>query len=720
MAGEMETEFCLLGRLVVRSDGVGLPVRHGKQRAVLAGLLLRANRAVLLDELTQILWGAQPPLSAEMTIRNYVRRLRDALGETGRARISTVPGGYLISVAAGELDVSRFESLLRSAHAAARDGSWDQAAAQARAALVLWRGEPLEDVPSDALARRDVPRLAELRLQAVETGIDADLHLGRHVDVIAELQGLVQAHPLREHLHAQLMLGLYRCGRQAEALAAYRQARLTLVEEIGAEPGTELSGLHQRILAADPALALPGPAPAPEQGLLPVPPRELPGPARHFVGRDAELAALTALIGRGGDTTMPLGAAVISVICGTAGVGKTTLAAHWAHHAAGRFPDGQLYVNLRGFDPSGTPVTPAQAIQGFLEALGVPAGQIPGSLEARAGLYRSLLAGKRMLILLDNARDVSQVRPLLPGGAGSMVLVTSRHQLTGLIAAEAAALTTLDVLTAGEAREMLRGRLGAQRVMAEPGAVTRLIGVSACLPLALSVVAARAAQRPWSSLAALAAELEDARGRLDGLDAGDGVTSVRAALSWSYRQLGDPAARLFRLLSVHPGPDISAAATASLASLPVAEARQALAELSQAHLVAEHSGGRFALHDLLRAYTTELAAGGGAERPRRVPLCARGSPMGGDAVQTGTGPAPRTRQPGWRGRLADRARARLPGAGPHGRRHRLPPQRAEPAGGTRPGLQPVHGADPPRRCLSHRRRPGCGLPVLAAGPDHPR
>jgi tetratricopeptide (TPR) repeat protein len=299
-------------------------------------------------------------------------------------------------------------------------------------------------------------------------------------------------------------------------------------------------------------------------------------------------------------------------------VGKTTLAVRWAHQVAGRFPDGQLYVNLRGFDPAGPPVAPGQAIRGFLEALSVPAGQLPGSLDAQAGLYRSLLAGQRMLILIDNARDVSQVRPLLPGSAGCLVLITSRERLTGLIAAEAAVPVTLDVLTVPEARAMLRSRLGAARVLAEPDSVTRLIELTARLPLALSVATARAAQRPSSPLAGLVSELEDVWGRLDALDAGDGVTSVRAALSWSYQQLSEPAARMFRLLSLHPGPDVGAAAAASLAGLGPAQAAQALDELSRTHLVAEPTPGRFTFHDLLRAYAAELAASQDSAAERRA------------------------------------------------------------------------------------------------------
>ena len=269
-------EFGLLGPLVVRCGGTVIPVQRGHQRALLATLLLAANRVVPADEIAEALWGTAPPPSAPVTIRNYVKRLRQALGDAGRARISTQPRGYLINVGAGELDSLRFEALLKSARSAARDGCRDAAADQARVALALWRGEPLADVESDALALREVPRLAELRLQALEVRIDADLHLGRHAEVIAELQGLARAHPLREQLHALLMLALYRCGRQGEALAAYARARHILVEELGAEPGADLQTLHRQILTADPALAGPGAGSARAGGTTPAAPGSCP------------------------------------------------------------------------------------------------------------------------------------------------------------------------------------------------------------------------------------------------------------------------------------------------------------------------------------------------------------------------------------------------------------------------------------------------------------
>ena len=610
--------FALLGPLTVSDPaGAQLTVPGPRQRVLLAVLLLHANRPVPADVLAELVWDGQPPAGYAVTLRSHVRRLRRTLGP-GAAQLWTREPGYLIQLAEADLDVLQFEALCQDAAAALRAARWPAASGAAGQALRLWRAEPLLDVPSQVLRDEFVPRLEQLRLQAFEDRIEADLQLGQHVRLVPQLYELTAQYPLREHLHAQLMRALAHSGRQAEALQAYQDARRGLIEELGIEPGPELRGWHERILAgqAGPVrtTTAPAPEPAAEASRLPPsgtaatqPPRMLPAAVPHFSGRAAELGQLTRLLdrrgGRAQDTTL------ISVIHGTAGVGKTTLAVRWAHQVADRFPDGQLYVNLRGFDPAARPASPAQAIQGFLEALSVPAGQLPASLDAQAGLYRSLLAGQRMLILIDNARDVSQVRPLLPGGAGCLVLVTSRERLTGLIAAEAAEPVALDVLAAAEAQAMLRGRLGADRVLHEPEAVRRLIEVTARLPLALSLAAARAAQRPSSPLAALAAELEDIRGRLDALDAGDGVTSVRAALSWSYQQVSEPAARVFRLLGLHPGPDVGAAAAASLAGLGPARTGQALDELSRTHLVAEPTPGRFTFHDLLRAYAAELAAG---------------------------------------------------------------------------------------------------------------
>jgi DNA-binding SARP family transcriptional activator/tetratricopeptide (TPR) repeat protein len=630
MPGAME--FGLLGPLVVRSGEAELLVRRGHQRALLAVLLLEANRPVPVEAITRALWGPVPPRSAPVAIRSYIRWLRLALGQAGRERISTQPRGYLIRVADGELDLVRFERLLESARAAARSGSWLQAAAQAREALACWRGEPLADIESDVLALREVPRLAELRLQAVETRIDADLRLGGHAEVTAELQRLCAAHPLREHMHALLMLALYRCGRQAEALAAYQQVRSMLVEELGADPGAELQTLHRQILSADPALAarqpgagaMPGPSPSSAGrtnpgaagGMTPMVPRQLPATVAHFVGRGGELQELTRLLDRVGEE-MP-GTVVISAIGGTAGVGKTALAVHWAHQNADRFPGGQLYIDLRGFDPSGNPLDGATAVRRFLDALGVSPARIPTDVDAQIDLYRSQLADKRLLVVLDNARDAEQVRPLLPGALGCAVLVTSRNQLAGLVAVEGARPLILDLLTSDESRELLARRLGPERLAAEQPAVDELIDLCACLPLALNIAAAHAALRPQHPLGALVGELRDVRRRFDVLASGDSAADVRAVFSWSYSLLSAEAARMFRLMGVHPGPDISVLAAASLTALPPEHACHVLAELASVNLISEHVPGRYAFHDLLRAYAAELAHGHDSDDSRQA------------------------------------------------------------------------------------------------------
>jgi DNA-binding SARP family transcriptional activator/tetratricopeptide (TPR) repeat protein len=588
--------FGLLGPLSVRSGDVEVAVPAARQRVLLAALVLRAGQVLSMDELAEMVWDGDPPAGARVTLRSYIKRLRQVLGPALGSRIVTRDPGYLIAAGDAEADLKQFETLCRAGGRASTAGAWQIASDLLTQALGLWRGAPLLDIPSQVLQRREVPRLEQLRLQAIEGQIEADLNLGRHEQLVPELLAMAAEQPLLERFHAQLMLALHRCGRRAEALAAYRQARRTLVGELGLEPGPELRRMHERILANDPDLTTPA-----RQAPVPAP-RQLPAAVRHFAGRKGELQALDRLLEEARGTAHTV---VISAIDGTAGIGKTALAVHWAHQIAEHFPDGQLYVNLRGFDPAAGPVTPAQAIRGFLDALQVPFSHIPVGLEAQVGLYRSLLAGKRMLITLDNARDAPHVRPLLPGSPGCMVVVTSRAQLTGLAAAECAHLVTLDLLTEAEAGELLARRLDSVRVAAEPEAVDELARLCARLPLALSIAAARAAARPGLPLSALATELRDARRRLDALDAGDPAVSVRAAFSWSYQNLSGPAARMFRLLGVHPGPDFTAAAAASLAGIPPEEARQLLDELTRLHVLAEHTAGRFAFHDLLRAYAIE-------------------------------------------------------------------------------------------------------------------
>jgi hypothetical protein len=485
--------------------------------------------------------------------------------------------------------------------------------------------------------------------------------------VLPLLQEFARRDPLNERAHASLMTALAATGQQAAALHVYDNLLRRLDDELGVRPGREVAEAHLKVLrqeippparqpivgqspeqAPDPAKRVTpltatetpasGQAPAEEvegepgselrgqhqpipanapgtqdlsqksgagEHVVPRVPRQLPGTVAHLAGRATELAALNRLLDEVG--RMVPGTAVISVVGGMAGVGKTTLVLHWAHQVAPRFPDGQLYVNLRGFDPSGTPVPPAEAIRRFLVALGVRADAIPPDRVDLAGLYRSLLADKRMLIVLDNARDEQQVRPLLSASPHCLVLITSRNQLPGLAATDNARLLLLDVLTETSAEQLLTDRVGAQRAAAESTAVTDIVRLCARLPLALTIAAAHAATRPGLRLASLAAELRDAQGRLDILDTGDAATSIRAVFSWSIEQLSPAAAGMFRLLGLHPGPDITAAAAASLTGVPVRQARKAISELLRAHLLTEHVPGRFAFHDLLRVYAADQA-----------------------------------------------------------------------------------------------------------------
>ena len=613
-----DVEFCLLGPLQVRNRGIALPVLPGKQRVLLAALLLRANRMVPLGELTEVIWGSQPPATARGTLRNYVKELRKALAAGTGSRLGTVPGGYQFRVSADELDLARFDALLARAKAAASVGAWEDASRWLRAALSLWRGEPLADVPSEWLTARDVPRLAELRLQAFEAWIEADVQLGRHEHVIAELRRLTTVHPFRERLHAQLMLALYRDGRQAEALAAFQRVRRALLRELGVEPGPDLGLLQQQILTADPALA-----PSAQHGQrratlsaglpagVPVP-RQLPALVPNFVGRAAELHALTSCAGETGGRT-----AAVCAVTGTAGVGKTATVVAWAHQVADRFPDGQIYVDLRGYDPA-EPLPVTEALAGFIRALGWAGRNLPAEAAERAALYRSLLSGRRALVLLDNARSAEQVRPMLPGTPGCAAVVTSRDALSGLVARDGAQRLELDVLPAADAAALLCSLIGA-RAQADPGAVRQLSAQCAWLPLALRVSAELAAASPRASLAGLVRELADPRARLDRLDAGgDGRTGVAAVLSWSCRQLDGAAARAFRLLGLHPAGEFGAHAVAALTGYGVAQARQVLDTLAHAYLIRPAGGDRYGMHDLLRAYAAERACLHDAEPDRQA------------------------------------------------------------------------------------------------------
>ncbi len=576
----------LLGPLRVTVAGRPVELPAGRLRALLAVLALSAGRTVPTDRIATAVWGADACGDPRANVRTNVRRLRRALGTAGELLIAARPGGYLLATEPDHVDALRFGRLLDEAAA-----QLDPTAERSRlaAALALWRGTPFDGIRSDRLDQAHTPALQDRYLTAVERRIDLDLASGARPDP-AELAELAERHPLRESLSARLLRALESAGRPAEALERYETIRRRLADELGADPSQEMRQVHADLLAG---------------GATPrghAVPRQLPAAVDGFAGRKAEVAALDALL-TGAD---PAGrrSPLIAVISGTAGVGKTTLAVHWAHRIAGRFPDGQLHIDLRGYDPSGEAAQPAAAIRDLLEALQVPAHRIPDGPAAQAGLYRSLLAGRRMLVLLDNARDADQVAPLLPGASGCLVVVTSRDHLAGLVVAYGAHPVTLDLLPSDEAAQLLARRLGTARIGAEPAAVAEIIRRCAGLPLALAIVAARAAIRPAHPLGVLADELRDALGAMEG------TVDVRAIFSWSYEALGDEtAARLFRLVAgLHPGPGCTTTAAASLTGIPVRRVRAPLAGLTRVNLLVEPDPGRYTCHDLLRAYAAELCA----------------------------------------------------------------------------------------------------------------
>jgi DNA-binding SARP family transcriptional activator/tetratricopeptide (TPR) repeat protein/DNA-binding XRE family transcriptional regulator len=626
----------VLGPLAVWQDGAPARLGAGAQRAVLGLLALSAGALVHREAIIDVLWPDDPPVNAVHLVQAHVSRLRRLL-DPGRRTVSgagllvSAGASYRLQAETGELDLLTFGRLVASARSDGSRGDGKNACCLYEQALDLWRGEPVADV--DLL--RDHPEVLRLSRRRAEVVIEyarVASGAGWHERVLGPLRELAGREPLNEQAHALLMIALAGCGQQAEALAVYQHLCRRLDEDLGVPPGREVAAAHQRVLRQDvlPALVEPSAvtvsaasaaavtgaceAGTAGTGAPPVVPRQLPADPELFVGRAEELSALDAMV------QATVCTVVISAIGGTAGVGKTALAVHWAHRVAGEFPDGQLYVNLRGFDPSAAPVPPAETLGWFLAALGVTAEGMPASLEARAGLYRSLAAGRKLLIVLDNARDADQIRPLLPGSAGCLVLATSRARLSGLAAGEGARLLRLDVLAGHEARQMLAGRLGMARAAAEPEAVDELTRLCARLPLALAIVAARAADRPGLPLEGLAAELRGSESRLDLLDAGDVGSSVRGVLSWSCQQLTPAAARMFRLLGLHHGPDITTAAAASLAGIQVPAAREALAELTAASLLTEHAWGRFGFHDLLRACAADKARALDSAADRRAAL----------------------------------------------------------------------------------------------------
>jgi DNA-binding SARP family transcriptional activator len=625
-------KFSVLGPVRAWRDGVEVALGPRQQRAVLAVLLLNNGALVPVDQLIDALWGSRPPASAAALVRTYITGLRRILGAEGRL-IRTQSGSYGLSVPMESVDLERIRRLIPLTQGTQKHDIRATAIAALREELSLWSGRPLADLDS-AFALAERVSLEELRLLGIEQFTSADIESGRHAQAAAELLGLVKAHPLRERLCELLMLALYKSGRQAEALAAYDDARNLLRDDLGVDPGPGLRAVHQQILQADPTLSAPeGPQASPtaysaysaDQEAAPdedvpdeaepqVNPAQLPQYLAPFVARTSELAQLDMLIPNPG---IAADAVTVVTIDGSPGTGKSTLAVRWAHRVVRHFPDGQLYIDLKGFSGSRA-VRPAEVQQNFLHALGVRPGAVPPAGDPRTSLYRSVMAGKRLLLVLDNARDVEQVRALLPAAPGCRVVITSRTRLPALVG-EGAHPLTLDLLDRDDAREILARRIGLARAEEEPKAVDEITRLCGRLPLAIAVVAARAQAHPHFPLAAIAAELRRAHGTLDAFT-GDDSIGVRTAFSWSYHQLSAPAREMFRMLSLHHPPDISVPAAASLIAAPLRQAHAVTVELSRAQMISEPHPGRFNLHHLLRVYALELSAEEDSETERAAAL----------------------------------------------------------------------------------------------------
>ena len=593
--------------LVVDDEELHVPVPAPRLRVLLAALVLHANSPVPAETLAELVWDGAPPGGASVSLRSYVRRLRTGLGPAWAQRIVTSPPGYLCRVDEQEVDALWFEALCRETDTAVHERRWRQASRAAELAASLWRGTPLLDVPSRILHDEFSPRLEQLRAQMLENQAEAALALGLHERWVQPLRELVAEHPLRERFHGQLMRALAHCGRRAESLAAYQDARKMLIAELGIEPGPELRKLHERILAGDDDLAAPQPSddPIPEgpPTTAAAVPRQLPAAARHFTGRRGELDQILNLLGPSQPTDIPGGTVVISAIDGMAGIGKTTLAIHAAHRLAENFPDGQLFLDLHGYTQGQRPRTATQALAWLLRALGVPPGQIPNENEQAAALYRQQLADTRTLIVLDNAATEAQIRPLLPGAGSCLVLITSRRRLKGL---DDAHTLSLDLLPAPDAVALLRAVIGPDHVPADDPHLSEIAELCGYLPLALRIAASLLRHRPTWHLEHLAGQLRDRHRRVTALS--DGERELAAVFDLSYTSLDEQHRRLWRRLGLIPGPDLDAYAAAALMQVGPTVAAGLLEELVDHNLLTAHAPGRYRLHDLLRAHARTLAA----------------------------------------------------------------------------------------------------------------
>ncbi|MGW0521344.1 BTAD domain-containing putative transcriptional regulator [Crossiella sp. NPDC003009] len=598
----MTVEFLVLGGVEARAGGRLLDLGPARQRRVLAALLVNANQAVTADQLIERVWGERLPQRAGGTLRSYLTRLRQVLDETGQVRIQRQSGGYVLTVDEQSVDLHRFRRLVAAARASDSD---TERLALFEQAFQLCRDEPFAgfDTPWFAQVRAGFERV---RVAAELDHVEVALRCGKHLDLLPRLTAWAEQRPLDERLAGQLMVALYRGGRQAEALQTFHRVRTALIEEMGIEPGADLRALHQRMLAGDSALAAPAPeAAAPAWRLLP---RDID----DFTGRDEELRrVLDRLPAVPGASS----AVVITAIDGMAGIGKTTLAVRAAHQIADRYPDAQLFLDLHAHTEDHQPTEPAAALHTLLRSMGVPGEKIPHELQARAGLWRRHLAGKRALVVLDNAASAAQVRPLLPGNPECLVLITSRHRLTDL---EAAHILSLDVLPDGDATALFARIAGSERATAEPEAVAEVVTLCGALPLAIRIAAARLRSRPSWTVEHLAARLRDERRRLGELTAGD--VGVAAAFALSYQQLSPARQRLFRLLGLHPGAELDAWAATALTDGDPEEVEQGLEDLVDVHLLQQPAPGRYRFHDLCRAHARQLVTCGEQESERQAAL----------------------------------------------------------------------------------------------------
>ncbi|GLY50815.1 BTAD domain-containing putative transcriptional regulator [Lentzea sp. NBRC 102530] len=601
-AGGVEPEqsgltFTVLTAIRAWRDGAELDLGSPQQRLALAVLLLADGQVVPIADMIAAMWDGEAPPAARGTVRTYVHRLRRVLGadESGEPVLRSAGGGYRLRLAEGRVDLSRLRNALRAADTV---DDVERRAESLRAALDEWTARPLAGVEG-AWAEGERRRAVRLGVQAVESLAELELGRGGHAAVLERLRQVVELEPLHERAHELLMRALHQAGRREEALAVHERLRVTLREEMGVEPGPGLQALYRRMARSD-APPRPSGAPAPATALKQVLPTQLPLPLAVFTGRELELRDLDSRL-----AGVPAPPAV--VVHGTAGVGKTTFVVQWANRIAPLFPDGQLYVNLRGFDANGVTREPADVLRELLDGLGLPKPGRPDGQDGLAALYRSAVADRRVLVVLDNARDSGQVLPLLPGSPGCLAVVTSRSELTGLVASTGAHTMKMRMLDMSESVALMTRRLGERRVATDPVAVRSIAKACAHLPLALAVASARIATNPALNLSEVSHELtHHAEQGLDFLAADDPRSDVRSVLSWSYQALSAAAARAFRLLSVVPLSQAGTGAIASLIAQPLPRAQALMRELAAVGLVVENRPGRYSWHDLLREYSAEL------------------------------------------------------------------------------------------------------------------